>query len=285
MNASYWIFAGERSMSMKLSLSTFAWFNHTIEKAIKMTAELGYEGIEIEGNRPHLLPTDYTDKDLKRIKQLLKDNNLRCPCITAFDGTHFWCLSTPAKKVYRDTIQHVKDCVKMADILEAKVVESVTGKPLFVEDDRVEAWNRVRDAYLEITDWIDKKGYDVTIGLENEDANCVETIDDTLRMLKDVNHPRLRALLDLGHANMESYMTVSDAIRKLAPWICHIHADDNDGYVHRHLPLGEGKINWEMTVKTLKEINYQGWVSVEMEMVKDPISASYNSLLILKRYL
>ena len=249
-------------------MSTFSWFNHTIDKAIELTAGLGYEGIEIQGNRPHLLPTDYTDEDFKRIKKMLEDHNLECDCMTAFNGTHFWCLSTPVTKVYRDTIEHIKDCVKVADALEAKVVESVTGKPLFIEDNRVEAWNRVRGAYVKITDWIEKEGYDVTIGLENEDANCVETIDDTLRMLKEVNHPRLKALLDLGHANMESYMTVNDAIRKLAPWLCHVHADDNNGLVHRHLPIGLGNINWELAMKALKEVPYKGWISVEMEMVK-----------------
>lgn len=267
-------------MAMKLALSTFAWYNHTLEKAIEYTAKLGYRGIEIEGNRPHLFPGDYTKDKVKRIRRLLDDYGLTCCCITAFDGTHMWCLSHPDKRIYRDTIDHIKRCIENAHILGAEVVESVTGKPLIIEDEREKAWERTREAYIELSAVLKNSG--VKIGIENEQANVIETIDDTLRMLKELGSTHIGALLDLGHANMESYMTVSDAIRKLSSWLVHMHADDNDGLVHRHLPIGEGGINWEVAIKTVKEIGYKGWISVEMEMVKDPIAASYESRKILE---
>jgi sugar phosphate isomerase/epimerase len=270
-------------MAPRLALSTFAWFNHTIEAACRLTAKLGYEGIEIQGNRPHLNPPDYDEHNVQALRRLLDDLGLVCACVTAFDGTYAWCLSTPNERVYNDTIVHVKQCIDNAAILGAGVVETVTGLPLVVEDDRQSAWSRTRDAYEGIAEYAGTLG--VRVGIENEPGNLIDTIDDALRMVHEVHSPHVGFLLDLGHANLDSYCTMADVVHKVAPFVIHMHADDNDGIVHRHLPIGEGTIDWELAFGAIKETGYEGWITVEMEHVRDPMAASHRARRVLSALL
>ncbi len=49
--------------------------------------------------------------------------------------------------------------------------------------------------------------------------------------------------LDYAHAFL-SKEDVNEWCKKLSPYIKHVHINDNDGIRDLHLPLGEGKINW-----------------------------------------
>jgi sugar phosphate isomerase/epimerase len=268
---------------LRLALSTFSWVNHTLETAIDRTAQIGYEGIEIIGNRPHLFPGDHTATDIEKIRHRLDATGLTCVCVAAFDGTNHWSLSSPESSVRRATIEHVKRCVENAATLGAPVVESVSGKPVIIEDDFSAAWDRTREGYTQLAAFADAAG--VTIGLEFEESNVVGDVEAAVRMLREVNSPGLGALIDLGHAALERYMTVADAVHKVGPWLIHVHADDNDGLVHRHLPIGEGTIHWPSTLQALADVGYDGWLTVEMELLPDPIAASITSKQVLENVL
>ena len=64
---------------------TFAgfWGQHklTLEDSIDKTAELGFEGIELMGKRPHLSPLDYSVDDCKHLGKRIKDKGLKCAAI------------------------------------------------------------------------------------------------------------------------------------------------------------------------------------------------------------
>jgi D-psicose/D-tagatose/L-ribulose 3-epimerase len=84
--------------------------------------------------------------------------------------------------------------------------------------------------------------------------NCAE---DTVRFVRDVNHPSCRMMYDTFHANIEE-KSVSKAIRTCASSTIHIHISEND----RSTP-GEGQIAWDETFDALCEVGYDGWMVVE----------------------
>lgn len=80
---------------------------------------------------------------------------------------------------------------------------------------------------------------------------------DTVRFLKDVNHPQCRMMYDTFHANIEE-KGIAEAIRTCAPYTVHVHISEND----RSTP-GTGHVAWEETFRTLKETGYDGWMVIE----------------------
>ncbi|GAB4139250.1 MAG: sugar phosphate isomerase/epimerase [Planctomycetaceae bacterium] len=84
--------------------------------------------------------------------------------------------------------------------------------------------------------------------------NCAA---DCARLVREVDHPNLRMMYDTFHANIEE-KSIAKAIRECADVTVHVHISEND----RSTP-GEGGINWDTTFSTLKEINYDGWLTVE----------------------
>ena len=72
-----------------------------------------------------------------------------------------------------------------------------------------------------------------------------------------VNHPSFRCMYDSFHAHIEEKDPAA-AIRTVAPVLAHVHISEND----RGTP-GTGQVNWDATFKTLKEVKYDGWLTIE----------------------
>jgi D-psicose/D-tagatose/L-ribulose 3-epimerase len=85
----------------------------------------------------------------------------------------------------------------------------------------------------------------------------LNTAADTVRFVRDVDHPSCRMMYDTFHANIEEKDPVA-AIKNSAQYTVHVHISEND----RSTP-GQGSIPWEATFKTLKEIGYDGWLTIE----------------------
>lgn len=100
----------------------------------------------------------------------------------------------------------------------------------------------------------------VTLGVEylnRFECYLLTCAADTIRFVKDVNHPNCRMMYDTFHANIEE-KDIPKAIRESAPFTCHVHISEND----RSTP-GQGNIPWKETFDTLKEVRYDGWLMVE----------------------
>lgn len=134
------------------------------------------------------------------------------------------------------------------------------------------------DSYRKIADYATQKK--IRIGLENEAKTCFwfpdratkfELIKKTVDL---VNRDNFGLTIDVGHANVarEDYVSVLKSnIKKLY----HIHAHDNLGSPENnqkefnrpdpHLVPGKGTINWDLVIKTLIELNYDGYFELEIE--------------------
>jgi D-psicose/D-tagatose/L-ribulose 3-epimerase len=84
--------------------------------------------------------------------------------------------------------------------------------------------------------------------------NCAA---DTVRFVREVDHPSCRMMYDSFHANIEE-KSAADAIRTAAPYTVHVHISEND----RGTP-GTGNVDWDATFNTLRETGYDGWMVIE----------------------
>jgi D-psicose/D-tagatose/L-ribulose 3-epimerase len=85
----------------------------------------------------------------------------------------------------------------------------------------------------------------------------LNTMDQAIRFVDEVGHPNCRIHLDTFHAHIEEKRP-GDAIRRAGARIGYVHISEND----RGVP-GSGHVAWDETFDALREVGYDGWLTVE----------------------
>jgi D-psicose/D-tagatose/L-ribulose 3-epimerase len=119
-------------------------------------------------------------------------------------------------------------------------------------------WKWAADSMRQVAEHAGKAG--VMLGLEylnRFECYLITCVADTVRFVKDVNHPNCRMMYDTFHAHIEE-KNIPDAIRSCREYCMHVHISEND----RSTP-GMGNVRWKENFDTLKEIGYDGWFMVE----------------------
>lgn len=78
-----------------------------------------------------------------------------------------------------------------------------------------------------------------TICLENV---LEESPEPLLAIVREVNDPRLRLCLDIGHANVYSSVPTEQWITEWLPYLAHTHIHNNDGAYDAHGSLNAGSL-------------------------------------------
>lgn len=121
----------------------------------------------------------------------------------------------------------------------------------------------------------------ITICLEPlppPEANFLLTLADARDLLNRLNHPAAATIFDVKSASSEG-SPLADLIREFAPHIAHVHAND----ANRRGP-GFGETDFAPILSTLREISYEGYVSVEVfDYSPDPQTIAVKSLEYLTR--
>ena len=100
--------------------------------------------------------------------------------------------------------------------------------------------------------------------LNRFESYLCNTMEQLARLVKETNHPNVRAMFDTHHANVEE-KKYATAIETIAPYLHHVHISEND----RGTP-GEGHIQFDDTFSTLKKIEYSGYLTIEAFSRNDP---------------
>lgn len=114
-----------------------------------------------------------------------------------------------------------------------------------------QGWHH-RNVYFwaEMADFAQEQGVILTIeNMWEFDPNIITDI------LQEVNHPYLKACLDVGHArlfgpdyNFETWF------EKFSPWLVHMHMNNTYGKLDTHNALGDGIINYDMILNTVRTL-------------------------------
>ena len=59
-------------------------------------------------------------------------------------------------------------------------------------------------------------------------------------------------------------MNRSQSLKQLADYVDYMHISDNNGLKVEHLQPGNGKINWDRFFETLDEINFKGYIGLDI---------------------
>lgn len=101
----------------------------------------------------------------------------------------------------------------------------------------------------------------MTICLENVMEEEPEMLADILRQ---VDSPRLRMCLDVGHANAYSKISIFKWVEHCTPYIDHFHVHNNDGTVDAHSPLERGTIPMTELIPAIEQLCPRATVTLEL---------------------
>lgn len=222
----------------------------TIETTIARIAKQGYHALEIQGT-----PEEY---DTKYVRQLLHDNHLKCwGSVTLMLGERNLVAKDEAQRAA--SVKYVKNIIKMVKELDGHMVSVVPGTVgKIVPDGRPdEEWQWAVESLKECYDYAEKSG--VLLGIEP--INRFETYfinrgDQALALAEAVGK-NCGVCLDIFHMNLEEgnyYGTIRRAKDRLVGF----HVADNN----RFAP-GMGTLDWQKIINVLKEVGYDGALSVE----------------------
>ena len=221
-----------------------------IEVTIARLGKSGYDAIEISGE-----PERY---DTKHVRGLLKEHGLKCwGSVTLMLAERD--LLAKDEKQRADSVKYVKDTITMVKELEGHeitIVPSTVGKvkPQGAPD---EEWKWAVESLKQCYEHGQKEG----IKLALEPLNRFETYflnrhDQALLLAEEVG-PDCGICLDVFHLNIEE-VNMYDAIRKSKARLADFHVADNN-----RMPCGHGACDWAKIIGTLKEVGYDGALTVE----------------------
>ena len=101
----------------------------------------------------------------------------------------------------------------------------------------------------------------VTIAVEPlgpAEGNFLLTAEKGVELIEMIGSPNVRLHLDVKAMSTEA-TPISDIIKKNATYLAHFHANDPN----RRGP-GMGEVDFRPILHALREVNYDGWVSVEV---------------------
>ncbi len=158
----------------------------------------------------------------------------------------------------------MRDTVEMPRITTKPLVQTYAtrGVPRNVDWDR--NFKDYVDALRACAEACDQAG--VMMSVEPHPGRYLANHDGALRLLEHVDHPAMGINFDPSHTfPCGDFPDIT--VYRLNRHIIHIHASDNDAVTNVHWRPGMGKIDWRAMFQALKDVGYDGVVSIELEDV------------------
>jgi len=237
---------------MKTGYRTSPYSKLDILTGLHKIAEAGYDGVELCLENPDCRVEKLNASAIARIKDGLARNRLGLASLS------WHCNYIADDKGF----QGLKKAIRIARRFECGILILSTG-PI---TDRRAQWkvliSRTREL-LKIAE-----GNAVTLAMEPEPKFVCETTDDGIRLADETGSPRMAVNLDIGHAHITD-SSVARSILKLGKLLVHTHFEDIKGKVHKHLPPGEGDIDFSAVSRALLKAKYDGYLVADL-FASDP---------------
>jgi sugar phosphate isomerase/epimerase len=256
--------------------------NWSFEDVLRLASDVGYEGVEIA---PFTLADSVTRISPVRRLEIRKLADLAKVEIV---GLH-WLLASPSglyinhpdESIRNKTCEYFIELIKCCADLGGKVM--VIGSPkqrnVYEGLTRRKAWAYAKATFQRCAAFAQEKGVTLCIEpLSRGDTNFINTHDEAIQMIQEVNNPNFRLVLDVK-AMCDEDTPIPAIIRDGKSYLAHFHANDEN----RRGP-GFGSTDFLPIMAALRKIGYQGYVSVEVfDFKPDPETIASKSYECLKK--
>lgn len=239
-----------------------------LENSISKAAKMGYDGIE-------LALLDKSQVDIEKIKVLIKKYNMEIPVVSSgqvFSGSKLW-FTSPDKEKRDKAVEVFKGLVDVASEFGAMVnMGRVRG---FIGEGETKeiAEQRFKSVVSEIAGYASRLGVKLILEPVNRyEINFINNLDQGVDLIEKLGIKDLGLMPDVFHMNIED-VSIEGNLKKYVDYIDYVHFADSN-----RLAPGWGHLDFKSIVNALNEVNYKGWVSVEILPEPDPDSAAKQSI-------
>jgi D-psicose/D-tagatose/L-ribulose 3-epimerase len=242
---------------MRFGINTFLFaspFTNASVKLFPRFKQWGFDSVEIPIEDPALIDSAF-------IRYELDMHGLSCGAVTPCLGPERDLRGTPRQQAAAlDYMGRIIDQMEVlgCPTLSGVIYSAVGRAEAYPAEVRRQHWRTVVKNLRYLSDYAAGCGCCVAFEPINRfETDFINTCDQGLAMIEDVNHPALKLHLDTFHMNIEEKDPAA-AIRKAGRLLGHFHACGSD----RGTP-GNDEINWHAIAAALKAIRYKGDVVIE----------------------
>ncbi len=246
--------------NFKFSFCQELFKNWPLDKLSSFLFNLGYDGIELAPFIfAHDIRTIYYQEILK-YRTEITNSGLNVSAI-------HWLLGSPKNlsitsildEVYNNTRDFFKKLIEFGHLLETQYL--IFGSPKQRQlgfEHRNKEYERAIAFFQEMSEIA--KQYEIKIAFEPlgpQITNFGGTIQDSLEIIEKVNHPSFTLMLDTS-ALIREGKEPAEIIKQMKNKFVYFHLNDPN-----ELGPGMGSLDFNPILRSLKEIQYKGWLSVE----------------------
>jgi sugar phosphate isomerase/epimerase len=247
---------------MRLAICNETFRDWPFDRAFAFAREVGYTGLEIApftiNPNAFAISRDRRD-EVRRQAERAGLEIIGLHWLLAF--TEGYYLTSPDAAVRRRTSEYLAELARLCRDLSGHVM--VLGSPkqrnLLPGVSHDEAMKHAADVIRGALDELQHCG--VTLAVEPlgpQEGDFLLTAELGVKLVEMVGSPQCRLHLDVKAMSSEQ-QPIPEIIRRCASHLVHFHAND----ANRRGP-GMGDIDFVPILQALKEIDYHGWISVEV---------------------
>ncbi len=250
---------------MKISICNELFKGWDIERVFDYAARLGYDGVELA---PFTLGETVSDISIayrRRIRAAADRVGIKIV------GLH-WLLvkpeglyiNHPDDSVRKKTQNYLRELIDLCGDLGGSVL--VHGSPqqrnIKAGWDPGEAWKSARETFQVCAEAAQSRNvYYCLEALTAADTNFINTIDQALKMVDEIDHPNFQTMLDCRSIHASAKSELPQVLRDTLETgkLKHVHVNDPSGR-----GPGFGDLQFSQLLKILHKADYEGFVSVEV---------------------
>lgn len=245
------------AINATLGVSTWLWtspFQKDTVGLFSKIKEMGFDAVEIPVENPDLI-------DIPSVREALSENGLEPIICGAFGPTRDLTHDDPA--FHKTSFNYLQRCFEISSALGAKFVAgpmySSVGKARLVShEQRKIEWERAVTNLHKVCLMAEVMGQEIALeALNRFETDLINTTEELMRLIGDINHPAAKVLLDGFHMSIEE-SDLEQAVKRVGDKLLHVQVSEN----HRGIP-GTGQTSWFSFKRGLAAVNYSGVISIE----------------------
>ncbi|WP_394829541.1 sugar phosphate isomerase/epimerase family protein [Pendulispora albinea] len=253
-----------RKYALGYSTCGFAAGRPMLELVHKL-GELGYEGVELELDRDRFHPHYHSPTQLGAVGRACREVGLRM--VLGTGGRHVLtarrhypsaiCAEPDARRAWVD---FVRDSLNLAAEMQVECVMVHSGyTPEGLREETT--WDLLVDSMGTLAEHAAKVGQ--RIAVEWHPEMFLRTGSQYIALARDVGNKAMGCTFDVGHAHCTEDGPLGEIIETFAAHTIHVQMEDMRDRVHKHLPLGEGELNFREIFGAFDRTEYAGVVALE----------------------
>ena len=257
----------------------------TVEELIDRARQYGYEGVEIDGKRPHGNPLDLPRSRCLDLQRRAHDAGVEIYAVAANNDC-----SSPVPELRETQLLYMRELIRMTADLGARTLrvfaawpgvtmtpdggQYITARRIWreahLECSPEQTWAWCCEGLGEAARWAGELG--VTLALQNHPP-VTNSPADMLKMIRDVGSPHVKACLDAPLAARQNVTSMQQAARDVGPLqiLSHFGGEyerEPDGSVRGDVRNPDQTLSPETFyadfAQGMHEIGYEGYIGYEL---------------------